>query len=288
MRTRELTPTVIDGKSFLNTLDRTLVMRVGVGATARIIQRTALTFPRLAFDRPILILVNRGTKLIRWQGGSCKAEAGDAVALASGNTFDISNELSSEGVYEALWLVWDRSLVAARAEKRPLDRRAVERACVIKRTSSSFAAACAAAMSAIADPDQTPETVAKHRMEEVLLWLEENDASLNAPEVRSMESRVRQLLSSDLARQWAAAEVAEHLSVSGATLRRHLAADGLSLRQLLVDVRMSHALTMLQCTDFSIVEIALGVGYDSASRFAVRFRKRFGCSPSNIRTAKRA
>jgi len=40
----------------------------------------------------------------------------------------------------------------------------------------------------------------------------------------------------------------------------------------------------LQTTELPINQIALDCGYQSPSRFSVRFRKRFGISPSAIRT----
>ena len=72
------------------------------------------------------------------------------------------------------------------------------------------------------------------------------------------------------------------------TLRRHLQGEGVSFQDLLIDVRMSHALALLQVTDLPIGQIALEVGYDSASRFAVRFRRRFAMSPSEVRGASKA
>ena len=73
------------------------------------------------------------------------------------------------------------------------------------------------------------------------------------------------------------------MAMSEATLRRRLAADGTSFSALLTDLRMTRALGMLQTTDLPVGTIAAEVGYASASRFALRFRDRFGVSPSAIR-----
>ena len=51
-----------------------------------------------------------------------------------------------------------------------------------------------------------------------------------------------------------------------------------SFRQLLAQVRMSHALTLLQ-QGLSPLEAALACGYDSPSRFAARFKQEFGLTP---------
>ena len=50
---------------------------------------------------------------------------------------------------------------------------------------------------------------------------------------------------------------------------------------------MTHAPILLQSTVVLVLDVGLAVGYDSAPRFAVRFRERFGFSPSAIRGQKR-
>lgn len=72
--------------------------------------------------------------------------------------------------------------------------------------------------------------------------------------------------------------LAPHFSMSRASLVRKLAAEGRSFRQVLTQVRMSHALTLLQQA-LSPLEVALACGYDSPSRFAARFKQEFGLSP---------
>jgi AraC-like DNA-binding protein len=60
------------------------------------------------------------------------------------------------------------------------------------------------------------------------------------------------------------------------------------LSELLVDVRMSLALTLLQATSLPVTQIAMNAGYESPSRFAVRFRQRFGFAPTAVRGHQRA
>ena len=50
---------------------------------------------------------------------------------------------------------------------------------------------------------------------------------------------------------------------------------------------MNRALGLLQATDLPVGVIAAEVGYASPSRFAVRFRARFGLSPRDIRGDER-
>jgi AraC-like DNA-binding protein len=71
--------------------------------------------------------------------------------------------------------------------------------------------------------------------------------------------------------------------MSEATFRRRLAEQGQCFNSILIDVRMMTALVLLQVTDCPISEVAYQVGYESASRFSVRFKKRFGFSPMAVR-----
>ncbi|QWL66810.1 AraC family transcriptional regulator [Aeromonas jandaei] len=72
--------------------------------------------------------------------------------------------------------------------------------------------------------------------------------------------------------------VAPHFSMSRASLVRKLTAEGRTFRHLLAQVRMSHALTLLQ-QSLSLQEVAIACGYDSLSRFAARFKQEFGLTP---------
>lgn len=71
--------------------------------------------------------------------------------------------------------------------------------------------------------------------------------------------------------------------MSEATLRRRLAEDGRTFRDILAEQRMSTALSLLQTTTLPVSQVAEAVGYRSASRFAARFRTRFGVLPSDVR-----
>jgi len=96
------------------------------------------------------------------------------------------------------------------------------------------------------------------------------------------------MLSAQLDGTWSSDAIARSLAMSEATLRRRLAAEGVTLRELIADVRMASALVLLQATSRPVSEIASAVGYDSPSRFAVRFRDRFGFAPTAVRGHARA
>lgn len=100
-------------------------------------------------------------------------------------------------------------------------------------------------------------------------------------------ARVRALLARRLDRDWLASDVAHELAMSERTLRRRLASEEQSFANLLVDARMSWALTLLQASSQPVSDVASAVGDAAPSRFAVRFRQRFGFPPSAIRGHQR-
>jgi AraC-like DNA-binding protein len=113
------------------------------------------------------------------------------------------------------------------------------------------------------------------------LYAEGHRTLLYAP-VQALSVRIRKMVESDPTREWASADLEVTLGLSGATLRRHLAAEGLSLRQIIADARLSHALTLLLTTKLPVKSVAARVGYASVSTFGKRFHERYGVEPSAV------
>ncbi len=268
-----------------------LRMRPGIGATAGVVQHSELRFSRLVIDQPTVILVRHGCKTLHAGDREWQVGAGEAVAVAAGATFDVTNRLAGDGRYAARWLILDDDLVE-RARRRMPDIDAagasgeIDGARAIRGLEPEFHAALGRAFEAITAP--FPDPIAEHRLAEVLAWLSLRGvrfAPLRAP---SLATRVRRLFETAPAGPWTAALAARELAMSEATLRRRLAAQDATVGALLADVRMTSALLLLQSTGLPVNRIALDVGYESASRFAIRFRERFGCAPSAIRTRAKA
>jgi len=261
-----------------------LRMRVGIGATAGVVQHSDLRFSRLAIDQPTVILVRHGSKTLHADGRAWQVGAGEAIAIAGGSTFDVTNRLASDGRYEARWLILDADLVErARRQMREIDEIGdIDGARTVHGLEPEFCAALGRAFDAITAP--VPDRIAEHRLTEVLAWLSLRSVHFPPMQAPSLATRVRRLFEAAPAERWTAALAARQLAMSEATLRRRLAAQDATVGTLLADVRMTSALLLLQSTGLPVNRIALDVGYESASRFAIRFRKRFGCAPSAIRS----
>ncbi len=262
--------------------DSALVVRQGVGLSARVGQRRDLRFSRIVVDRPALIVVTHGTKTLHADDRQWSIRGGEGVAIAGGQTFDVSNRLSDDGLYEARWLIWDPAIVAG-FDRWPARIPPLAGAASLGRIDTQLAGAFERAVDAIQDVEHVPDEVARHRLAEVLVWLSLRGIRFAPADTPGMATKVRRLFETALDRRWTAAAVASDLAVSEATLRRRLAAEGTALGAILADVRMSFAMVLLQSTRYPVQRIALEVGYESASRFAIRFRERFGFPPTAIR-----
>lgn len=266
---------------------RALHVRPGVGLAANVVQRSALRFSRLVVERPALIVLRHGTKTLQSRGRRWTVHGGEAVVLAGGQSFDVTNRLSRAGLFEARWLVWEPAVLeafASTATRAPFTTGAK----VLRDTGAAFDAAFDRAGDAVSRTDDLPDDVARHRVAELLVWLSSFGIRFAVPKPATVASRLRALFAGAPADDWTVPHVAGRLAMSEATLRRRLHAEGTSFSDLLADTRMSFAMTLLQSTDRPVAHIASDVGYDSASRFAMRFRDRFGFAPTAIRGHRRA
>lgn len=256
-------------------------LRSGVGISAGILQQQELEFKRLFIDQPVLIFVEHGIKSLRWSNGEYLIHPGEAIAIAGGQSVDITNSLADDGSYRAHWLVWDRALITAHAERYP-DQPVIRHALPIIHPSAEFGESFRRALTAVEDAG-IPLEVARHRVAEMLLWIGMYGGRFAQGEALTLTVKLRRLIGQELARDWSAAAIAAALAMSEATMRRKLAAEGCSLSEILADARMSFALKLLQSTIRPVSQIAFDVGYPTPSHFAVSFRKRFGFPPSAIR-----
>jgi AraC-like DNA-binding protein len=240
----------------------------------RLRQAARAAFRAVIGERAVILRVEAGRKVLR---GAIATEvrAGALVLMPAGVPLDVENHPDPDGPYRATGLLVAPGLAAptgAPTGNQTVDARALaafERALELCRRPA------------------VPQAIRDHAVLEVLLWLDSLGLRLPPPAPPSLAERVRALAAADLSRDWPAAELASALGQSEATLRRHLAAEGTGLAEILTDLRMNRALGLLQATDSPVQQVAHAVGYASPSRFALRFRARFGLSPREIREGER-
>jgi len=262
-----------------------IALRPGVGATAGVVQEQELAFKRLFIEGPIVIVVEQGCKSLRWPGGACEIRAGEAIALAGGQSVDVTNRIAEQGSYRARWVAWDGALIAAHANAHA-QQAVIRHALPITSAPADFVAAFGQAAEAM-EGERVPADIARHRAAELLLWIGLHGGRFEQSRDLTLAVKLRRMVGRDVAREWSAGVVASEFAVSEATLRRKLADEGTSLSAILVDARMTYALQLLQSTAQPVTQIALAVGYQTPSQFAMRFRDRFGFAPTAVRGHRR-
>ncbi|AXY02784.1 AraC family transcriptional regulator [Vibrio alfacsensis] len=75
--------------------------------------------------------------------------------------------------------------------------------------------------------------------------------------------------------------VAEHFAMSRATMIRKLKQEGTQYREVLAEVRLNHALYLMQNGYYNVTMLAQLCGYQSEGRFSQRFKGKFGLTPSD-------
>ncbi|GAL06218.1 transcriptional regulator AraC family [Photobacterium aphoticum] len=75
-------------------------------------------------------------------------------------------------------------------------------------------------------------------------------------------------------------QAATHFAMSRATLIRKLKAEGRQYRDVLAEVRLNHALYLMQQGQTNVAMLAQCCGYQSEGRFSQRFKGKFGVTPS--------
>lgn len=253
----------------------------GIGATGHITQATRLNFTSLTTIVPLIIIVRRGRKVIQSPGFEFVLEAGEAIAIAQGQVFDFENIPAEDGDYEARWLTLEpeivRGFVALDATEPVMPAK------VLGRMSEGLSQAFERAVDALQDDGDLPDAVIRHRVTELLTWLAAAGFRFSLLQADSYTARVRRLVGRRPDHAWSSAEISSALGVSEATLRRRLQEEGVGLREVLTDIRMTHAMSLLQSSQLPVSAIAASSGFESQSRFAIRFRDRFGFPPSAIR-----
>jgi AraC-like DNA-binding protein len=232
-------------------------------------------------DQPVLAIPLAGRKSMRADGDWLVADVGQALLLHRPAAVDLAHTPPADGgSYLAIGLNFSPEVLSAartlwgrptRAAGQALQ--AVELTPLLLPTLSAWADA------ALAGRDMA----LRHAATGVALQLCEMgcDGLLSQPEP-STGARIRAMVAAKPAREWRSEELELALGLSGATLRRRLAAEGTTLRQLIADARLAHALQLLYATRLPVKTVAQRVGYSSASSFVKRFGERYGMEPSRI------
>ena len=204
-------------------------------------------------------------------------DAGHYLIVTPGLLLNVENLPASDGPYLSTCVAVSRDLLLEKSWTSD----AAPTAWTVLPPSPALDQAFAHAESGL--QQQLPQAVLVHRVRELLEALDLGGFRPVAMQQPALAERVRMLLATIPDKAWRAEDIAAALAMSAATLRRKLAAGDTSFRAVLEEVRLARALTLIQTTTQPLKRIADDCGYRSPSRFAARFRIRFGTLPSALR-----
>lgn len=251
------------------------------GSTTVLIRqvRPAL-FRALTSENAAILLVREGRKIVRNGKHSVEVGTGMVGVLPAYLPLMIENQPAESGRYVASAIVPDDSVIKS-AMRDGLENGNPFLATRQDRTVAAFERA-----TDLLDDPFTPTELKNNAVREVLLRLGTEGIGFGEKRSPSFSDVLREKIAVEPDTNWRSASAAQAMAVSEATLRRRLSACGTSFSDMLIDVRMTRALGLLQTTELLINRISLDCGYASPSRFATRFRARFGLAPSEIRGDK--
>lgn len=263
------------------------VVRPGLCRLARPRLLHPQTTPRFHFPESTVLLLASGELQL---GGDPDHRFGGAPTLllvpARTTTDLVKLPGGPEGCFRSLFLELSASLLATAAREHPGalggTRTGCSRAARRVDLDQDLVATLEHVATSVTDGTTSDDRL-QHRLLDLVLALAERGHAFPPAAEASTADRVRQLVADAPAERWTTARAGRELSVSEATLRRHLAREGTGFEELVLDVRMHHAVMLLQTTGWSLSHVAQACGYLSRSRFSERFRHRFGTSPVAVR-----
>lgn len=290
-----------DGKDTDHALARLLLQRLkplasdldGAASPAGVRQRGAQLFTycclarerlaRISAEKPRLGVVLSGEKEF-WLGDAGQHfAAGEVFALPAGVAFDVVNiPPGNGGPYETLLLDIERIPPALQGRalrgspSRGLDMRV--------RLSQELVEAIGHAAIVLSESDHAT-ALAEHRLTEVLLLLA-NEPAAACLFSQPLADRIAWLVGGAPSERWTADRLGRELGVASSTLRRRLAEQGTSLRDIQASARMRLAHDMLATGRGNLAQAANAAGYSSRSHFTRRFRAIYGRAPAEIRAGQ--
>jgi AraC-like DNA-binding protein len=249
------------------------------------VARSAQAFAQVNPERPFVALVLEGSKRVTFAGQSQVLRRGDVLIAPRGVAYESAvTPDEATGTFAVFITEIHGETSAAFARDNPVLAKSAQlgafetdRLHVLHADETvlqSFAHFAATLLTR-----SVPPALVRHRLEDLVLSLSLSRASHVVETSPDLVLSVRCLFRRDLSRNWSAGDVAREMATSTSTLRRQLARIGVSLRDLRTEERMAVASVLLQQRDARVADVASKCGYDSPSKFAKQYRRRFGHAP---------
>lgn len=238
---------------------------------------------QMPFRRTTLIRVLCGSKEVWFQETMQRFGPGQMLLVPAGATLDLGNTPDDSGSYRALILQLAPELLQRLAQAYPEMMHALLQAAPGPQLGGAASVMLDQALHGLLAADCSAAVRLHAALGVLLALVEDGYGHPLLGRERCMVDRVHELVELQPDHRWTAAELAQRLAVSVATLHRQLRSAGKPFGAIVQEVRLSHGLNLVLTTARPIADIAAACGYASPSRFSVRFRQRFGAAPSELR-----
>lgn len=253
-------------------------------SVVKICQANTHVFRDLYIYNTLFVFVMSGSKNID-PGLSEKfsANANELLIFPSGSFISIENRVISREAYQALCISYPDHLVDKvfdESTRNPENRDAI----LVQDCPNGLIASM---KSLLGESKSTlyPYSILEHRALEPLLWIKSLGIHLTTPYEKKVDQIIRELVKNNLCHKWRIDDIAIKLGYSQATLKRRLSGLNTTFSEIVTNVRLENALTLLQTSDLPISLVALQSGFSTPSHFSDAFRKRFDIQPKHIRNS---
>lgn len=236
----------------------------------------------------MMVYVLNGEKHVECSGEHFIVKAGQLIVIPANMLMNVTNLSINDQQYQALCFTWCSELLHQFALSHlPPKTIMLNKISVQTQLTTTFIERLKQIENELLTEDfnnsSTDLTLVKHFFYELLIRLSAMHIAFMPPKPDKLSQKIRRVIGMQPSKKWYASELAKQFALSESTLRRHLALEGYNLSQIILDVRLSYGLMLLQTSQKSILQISQAIGYESGSRFAFYFKKRFGFSPKQLR-----
>ncbi|WP_157987987.1 AraC family transcriptional regulator [Jiangella endophytica] len=135
-----------------------------------------------------------------------------------------------------------------------------------------------------ADPDEHAGAMVDALVRQVDILLRRDLSRRHDSVPRAVVNAVEQLMGERYAEHLSIDALAREVGVSGSTLRAYFAAElGASPQRRLLDIRLRHAVSLLQTSDLTLASVAERCGYHSASHLSRHVKATLNATPGEVR-----
>lgn len=228
--------------------------------------------------KPILIVILSGKKILG-QNNEVICSTGSFIFLSNSPTIDMRN-IPNDHEYFALLIEFDYQDFNFLKERAINSKKYIRGKVdlILEKTLQQF----------VEWSLFSPVNMWSHRRQEILqiLYHLGYREICSIAKATSISNKIHKIVSENISADFTMNIFCKQLAMSESTIRRKLKLEGTSIKKIKNQVKLGHALHLVQTTSQSIGHISELCGYQSQSRFTDKFKQLFGLTPTQLRKTR--